>query len=297
MKSGFIGIIGRPNVGKSTLMNAILGEKIAITADKPQTTRNRIRGIYTRIGEEDKEDAQLIFIDTPGIHRPHTKLGNVMTDMAERTLKDVDVNVFIVDDEKGAGDQYILDLFKQTKTPVILVINKIDEMPPDKFQKIYEEYDSMNLFSNIFGVSALEGKNIEILLDAILNLVEAGPMYFPEDMVTDHPERFLVGEIIREKALHYLQEEVPHGVAVEIETYEEKNELTRIGAVIYCEKKSHKGIIIGKNGKKLKGIGKSARLDMEGLLGTKVYLELWVKVKENWRDSQYSISEFGYVKE
>lgn len=297
MKSGFIGIIGRPNVGKSTLMNAILGEKIAITADKPQTTRNRIRGIYTRIGEEGKEDAQLIFIDTPGIHRPHTKLGNVMTDMAERTLKDVDVNVFIVDDEKGAGDQYILDLFKQTKTPVILVINKIDEMPPDKFQKIYEEYDSMNLFSNIFGVSALEGKNIEILLDAILNLVEAGPMYFPEDMVTDHPERFLVGEIIREKALHYLQEEVPHGVAVEIETYEEKNELTRIGAVIYCEKKSHKGIIIGKNGKKLKGIGKSARLDMEGLLGTKVYLELWVKVKENWRDSQYSISEFGYVKE
>ncbi|HZK01536.1 MAG TPA: GTPase Era, partial [Anaerovoracaceae bacterium] len=152
MKSGFIGIIGRPNVGKSTLMNAILGEKIAITADKPQTTRNRIRGIYTRIGEEGKEDAQLIFIDTPGIHRPHTKLGNVMTDMAERTLKDVDVNVFIVDDEKGAGDQYILDLFKQTKTPVILVINKIDEMPPDKFQKIYEEYDSMNLFSNIFGV-------------------------------------------------------------------------------------------------------------------------------------------------
>ena len=296
MKSGFIGIIGRPNVGKSTLMNAILGEKIAITADKPQTTRNRIRGIYTKIsGEED--DAQLIFIDTPGIHKPRNKLGSLMTDMAINTLKEVDVIIFMIDSVKGPGDEYILNLLKQTQTPAILVINKIDKLSPELFRSIYEEYDGQGIFKNIFGVSALEGKNVEPLLSAVLGFVDEGPMYFPEDMVTDHPERFLVCEIIREKALHYLEEEVPHGIAVEIESYEEKENLTSIGAVIYCERKSHKGIIIGKGGKKLKGIGKSARLEIEGLLGTKVYLELWVKVRENWRDSQFSISEFGYREE
>ncbi|GAB1476544.1 GTPase Era [Bacillota bacterium] len=296
MKSGFIGIIGRPNVGKSTLMNAILGEKIAITADKPQTTRNKIRGIYTKItGEED--DVQLIFIDTPGIHKPRNKLGSLMTDMALHTLREVDVIIFMTDSRKGPGDEYILDILKETETPVILAINKIDKLEPELFRSIYEEYDGTGIFKNIFGISALDGTNIQALLSVLVGLTEEGPMYFPEDMVTDHPERFLVCEIIREKALHYLEEEVPHGIAVEIERYEEKERLTSIGAVIYCEKKSHKGIIIGKGGKKLKGIGKSARLEIEGLLGTKVFLELWVKVRENWRDSRFSMSEFGYKEE
>jgi GTP-binding protein Era len=295
MKSGFIGIIGRPNVGKSTLLNAILGEKIAITTDKPQTTRNSIRGIYTRING-DKDDCQMIFIDTPGIHKPRNKLGGYMTDMAVNTFKEVEVVVFIVDDElsSGPGDKYILDLLKDIDTPVFLVINKIDKLEPDKYRKIYEEYQALNLFRDIIGVSALSGKNVDVLLDKIGGILKEGPMYFPEDMVTDHPERFIVSELIREKVLLYLNDEVPHGVAVELESYKEEPNITRIGAVIYCEKKSHKGIIIGKEGKKLKGIGKSARMEIEGLLGTKVFLELWVKVKENWRDNDFALSNFGY---
>ncbi|MFA5634366.1 MAG: GTPase Era [Anaerovoracaceae bacterium] len=296
MKSGFIGIIGRPNVGKSTLLNAILGEKVAITTDKPQTTRNSIRGIYTRI-DEDGTGCQLVFIDTPGIHKPRTKLGGFMTEMAVNTLSEVDVIIFIVDDVSGPGDQYILELLKQTETPVVLAINKIDKLPPDQFRSIYDAYDKMGVFHEIFGISALEGKNVQSLVRTIEDMAKEGPMFFPEDMITDHPERFLVSEIIREKTLLYLEDEIPHGIAVEIESYEEKDRLTRIGAVIYCEKKSHKGIIIGKEGKKLKGIGKSARLEIEGLLGTKVYLEIWVKIRENWRDSSFSISEFGYRKE
>jgi GTP-binding protein Era len=295
MKSGFIGIIGRPNVGKSTLLNAILGEKIAITTDKPQTTRNSIRGIYTKVNGED-DDCQMIFIDTPGIHKPRNKLGGYMTEMAVNTFKEVEVIVFIVDDElsAGPGDKYIIELLKEVSTPKILVINKIDKLEPDKFKKIYEEYQELGLFDEIFGISAIEGKNVEILLKKINTMLKEGPMYFPEDMVTDHPERFIVSEIIREKVLLFLDEEIPHGVAVELESYREEPNITRIGAVIYCEKKSHKGIIIGKEGKKLKGIGKSARIEIEGLLGTKVFLELWVKVKENWRDSDFALSSFGY---
>lgn len=295
MKSGFIGLLGRPNVGKSTLLNAFLGEKIAITTDKPQTTRNSIRGIFTR-EEGREEDCQLVFIDTPGIHKPRNKLGTAMTDMALSTLKEVDAAVLIVDDElsAGPGDRIILDLVRQSETPKILAINKIDQMEPDKFKRIYQEYQDTGVFESIFGISALEGKHVETLLTHLESLMEEGPMYFPKDMITDHPERFLVGEIIREKVLLYLNEEVPHGVAIEIESYAEEPTITKIGAVIYCEKKSHKGIIIGKQGKKLKGIGKAARLEIEGLLGTKVFLELWVKVRENWRDSDFSISEFGY---
>ena len=246
MKTGFIGIIGRPNVGKSTLLNAILGEKIAITTEKPQTTRNAIRGIYTHYSDDDlPDDLQMIFIDTPGIHRPRTKLGSYMTDAAIGTLKEVDAVIFIVDDKlsDGPGDKYIVDLLDDVVTPKIL---------------------------------------------------EEGPMYFPDDMITENPERFVVSEIIREKILMYLQDEVPHGVAVEIEQYKEEEKITKIHAVIYCEKKSHKGMIIGKGGRKLKGIGKSAREEIEALLGTKVYLELWVKVKENWRDSDIALSNFGY---
>lgn len=298
MRSGFIGIIGRPNVGKSTLLNAILGEKIAITTDKPQTTRNSIRGIYTR-QEGRADDCQLIFIDTPGIHKPKNKLGGFMTETALSTLREVDAVVFIVDDglSAGPGDTYILNILKEVKTPKLLVINKIDKLPPDKFRGIYEEYEAFGVFEGIFGTAAIDGKNVDALLKKIETLVGEGPMYFPADMVTDHPERFIVSELIREKVLMYLSDEVPHGVAVEIESYRESPKLTKIGVVIYCEKKSHKGIIIGKEGKKLKGIGKSARMEIEALLGTKVFLEMWVKVKENWRDSDMAISNFGYQNE
>ena len=301
MKTGFIGIVGRPNVGKSTLLNSILGEKIAITTDKPQTTRNIIRGIYTRLGEttddlgDGREDGvQMVFIDTPGIHKPHSKLGTYMTDSAINTFKEVEVILFLVDSDisKGPGDKYILAMLKDIDTPKILVINKIDTMEPEYFRRIYEEYSNMGIFDDVFGTSALEGRNVDRLLGRIEDFLEDGPIFFPEDMVTDHPERFIVSEIIREKLLLYLEDEVPHGVAVEIESYSEEPGITRIGAVIYCERKSHKGIIIGKQGKKLKG--KAARLEIEALLGTKVFLELWVKVKENWRDSDLALSNFGY---
>lgn len=297
MKTGFIGIIGRPNVGKSTLLNSVLGEKIAITTDKPQTTRNTIRGIYTHIPEGDySKGVQMVFIDTPGIHKPHSKLGTFMTESAINTFKEVEVILFLVDEElnKGPGDKYILEMLKEVKTPKILIINKIDKMDPEEFRRIYEEYSNMGIFADVLGISALEGTHVERLLGRIEDFLEEGPMYFPEDMITDHPERFIVSEIIREKILLYLQDEVPHGVAVEIESYREEDTITRIGAVIYCERKSHKGIIIGKQGKKLKGIGKSARLEIEALLGIKVFLELWVKVKENWRDSDFALSNFGY---
>lgn len=297
MRTGFIGIIGRPNVGKSTLLNAILGEKIAITTDKPQTTRNTIRGIYTDIPQGDYDKGvQMVFIDTPGIHKPHSKLGSFMTESAINTFKEVDVILFLVDEPlgRGPGDKYILEMLKEVKTPKLLIINKIDRMDPEEFRGIYEEYSQMGVFDDVLGTSALEGKNVKALLSRIEEFLEEGPMYFPEDMITDHPERFIVSEIIREKLLLYLQDEVPHGVAVEVESYAEEKNITKIGAVIYCERKSHKGIIIGKEGKKLKGIGKSARLEIEALLGTKVFLELWVKVKENWRDSDFALSNFGY---
>lgn len=293
MKSGFISIIGRPNVGKSTLMNAVLGEKIAITTDKPQTTRNRIRGIYT------DSEAQMIFLDTPGIHKPKNKLGQFMTEDALRSVDDVDLVLFVVDNQlaSGRGDQFIIDEIKDTKVKKLLVINKIDTMDPETYRNIFEEYESLEIFDAIYGVSATEGKNVGVLLEAIKDRLEEGPVYFPEDAITDHPERFIVSEIIREKLLLYLREEVPHGIAVEIESYEEEENLTRIGAVVYCEKKSHKSIIIGKGGRKLKGIGKSAREDIERLVGTKVFLSLWVRVKENWRDSEFLLSNFGYKDE
>ena len=290
MKSGFISIIGRPNVGKSTLLNAILGEKIAIATDKPQTTRNTIRGIYTT------DDMQLVFIDTPGIHKPRTKLGTFMTESATNTFNEADAILFLVDDSinAGPGDKYIVEMLKEVKTKKYLVINKIDKLGPIKYKEIFDEYDELGIFDGIFGISARENKNVDEILTKLEEIMPEGPQYFPADMVTDHPERFIVSEILREKVLLYLNDEVPHGVAIEIESFEEEPNITRIGAVIYCEKKSHKGIIIGKGGRKLKGIGKSAREEMEALLGTKVFLQLWVKIKENWRDSDFALSNFGY---
>ncbi|MCI2061369.1 MAG: GTPase Era [Eubacteriaceae bacterium] len=292
VKSGFISIIGRPNVGKSTLLNAIIGEKVAIATNKPQTTRNTIRGIYT----DDKNEVQMIFIDTPGIHKPRNKLGEFMTDSALGTFSEVDAILFLVDDllEAGPGDKYIVDLLKDVKTPKFLVINKIDILGPEKYKQIFEEYQEIGIFENIFGVSAAKGTNVSDVISQTERLMPEGPMFFPADMMTDYPERFLVSEIIREKTLMYLDEEVPHGVAVAIEQYEETETIDKISAVIYCEKKSHKGIIIGKGGRKLKGIGKAARQEIEALLGCKVYLQLWVKVKENWRDSDIALSNFGY---
>lgn len=290
MRSGFVSIVGRPNVGKSTLLNAILGEKIAITTDKPQTTRNTIRGIYT------KDDLQIVFIDTPGIHKPRNKLGDYMTGAALDTFRETDAVIFITDGalSDGPGDRFIIDILKDTDTPKILVINKIDKMEPDRFRKIYEEYEELAVFDQIIGISALNGKNVEEVVGAAEGFMEEGPMFFPADMVTDDPVRFIVSEIIREKLLMYMNDEVPHGTAVEIEKYEEKEGITDISAVIYCEKKTHKGMIIGKGGRKLKGIGKSARQEIEALLGTKVFLQMWVKIRENWRDSDIALSNFGY---
>lgn len=291
-KSGFIGIVGRPNVGKSTLMNSILGEKIVIMSDKPQTTRNAIRGVYT------ENDAQLIFIDTPGIHKPKNKLGEYMTDMALRTLDEVDIILLIVDEraDLGPGDEYVLEALKSVKTPKFLIINKIDLIEPVQFEEIYNNYDKMGIFQNIFGASALSGKNIPELIEKLKESVPEGPMFFPEDILTDQHEKFLVSEIIREKTLQYLQDEVPHGVAVDITSMKEKKDIINIQADIYCEKKSHKGIIIGKEGRKLKGIGKSARLEIEALLGTKVFLELWVKIRPNWRENIGNLKNFGYYR-
>ena len=303
MKSGFVSVIGRPNVGKSTLLNSIIGEKIAIASDKPQTTRNQIRGILNT--GDDKEEYQMIFIDTPGIHKPKTKLGKYMTGTALDTFKEVDAILFLVDspltdtafkDDVSAkgGDSFILESIKDIDTPKILIINKIDTMDPVRFKKIYETYDSMDIFHEVIGISALDGTHVERIIESLKPMMEDGPRYFPGDMITDHPERFIVTEIIREKILMYLDKEVPHGVAVEIEKYEETSKITKISAVIYTEKKSHKGIIIGKEGRKLKGIGKSAREEIEALLGNKVYLELFVKVKEKWRDSDFMLNSLGY---
>lgn len=299
MKSGFIGIIGRPNVGKSTLMNQILGEKIAITSSKPQTTLNRITGIYTDPDYDNGDGLQMVFLDTPGIHKPHNKLGTAINETAVNTLGGVDVVLLLIDGtrEFGKGDRSILEILNKTDTPRILAINKMDLMGPEQYLALYNRYEETGMFDDIYGVSALNGENVEMLKDKLAEYMREGPMYYPEDIATDHPERFIVSEIIREKLMNYLDDEVPHGVFVEIESFEEGEKLTEISAVIYCEKKSHKSIIIGKGGSKLKGVGKAARKEIEELLGCKVYLSLWVKVKENWRDSERTIRSWGYKDE
>ena len=292
-KSGFVSIVGRPNVGKSTLMNNVVGEKIAIMSDKPQTTRNTIQAVYT------DEEAQVVFLDTPGIHKPKNKLGEFMVKSATDAFKNVDLVLFVVDESKkiGPGDRKIIDDLKNIKTPVVLVLNKIDQLIEDEFFDLLKMYNAEGVFEQIVPISALKGRNINELLKVIKSHLEEGPQYFPDYMITDQPERVLVSELIREKVLHYIHDEVPHGVAVEIERMKSRKdkEIVDISAVIYCERDSHKGIIIGKNGRKLKGIGKSARADIELLLGSQANLQLWVKVKENWRNLQNYVSNFGYT--
>lgn len=299
MKSGFIGILGRPNAGKSTLLNAVLGEKIAITSEKPQTTRNRITGIYTNLEHNNGEGMQMIFLDTPGIHKPKNKLGEAINETAINTAGGVDIVVLIIDGSKGfgKGDQYLLETIAESNTPKILAINKIDLVSPEEYLELYKKYEDTNMFDEIYGISALNDVNVNELMKKLFTYMPEGPMYYPEEMATNHPERFIVSEIIREKLLQYLDQEVPHGIYVKIEFYEEKPRLTRIGAAICCEKNSHKSIIIGKGGRKIKGIGKSAREEIELLVGTKVYLELFVKVKEHWRDSERMIRNLGYKDE
>ncbi|WDV44519.1 GTPase Era [Clostridiaceae bacterium M8S5] len=291
-KSGFVTIIGRPNVGKSTLLNNIIGEKLSIISDKPQTTRNKIQCIHT------EDECQIVFLDTPGIHKPKNKLGNYMMDAVKSTFAGVDIILWLVDEslKLGAGDKYILEELKKIKAKKILVINKMDKLNKASLANIAMQYEEFGIFEDIVPISALKDINVNRLLNRIKKHLPEGPQYFPGDMITDQPERFIAAEIIREKALHYLDQEIPHGIAVEIEKMKSRNnkEIVDVSATIYCERDSHKGIIIGKNGRKLKGIGKASRMEIERLLGSKVFLELWVKVKKNWRDKESLIKRMGY---
>lgn len=290
--SGFVSLVGRPNVGKSTLMNRLIGEKIAIISNKPQTTRNRVQSILT------KNDFQIVFIDTPGIHRPRHKLGEYMVKSAETTLNEVDAVLMLIEptDKILEADRLIIEKFAKVKSPVILVINKIDTVDRERVFKVIDEYRKLYDFAEIVPISAFEGTNTDELLSVIRKYLPEGPQYFPSDMVTDQPERQIASEIIREKALRLLEDEIPHGIAVEITEMKKRKEgnLVDVRATIFCEKDSHKGIIIGKHGDMLKKIGTKARGDIERLLGSPIYLELWVKVKKDWRDSDFLLKNFGY---
>ena len=289
-KSGFATLIGRPNVGKSTLMNCIIGQKIAITSNKPQTTRNRIQTVYT------SETGQIVFLDTPGIHKAKNKLGDYMVHAAERTLKEVDVVLFLVEPSTfiGAGDQHIIEMLKTIHTPVILVINKVDTVKKDEIPAFIEAYRKQMDFAEIVPLSALKERNVDTLVDCIFKYLPYGEPYYDEDTVTDQPIRQITAELIREKALKCLEDEVPHGVAVTIENMVFKKTIVDVEATIICERDSHKGIIIGKQGAMLKKIGTMARKDIEDLVEQKVNLKLWVKVKKDWRDSDFLLKNFGY---
>lgn len=292
-KSGFVTLIGRPNVGKSTLMNHLIGQKIAITSHKPQTTRNRIQTVYT------DERGQVIFLDTPGINKAKNKLGQYMLNVAQRTLKEVDVILWLVEPVTyiGANEKYIIEQLQQVKTPVFLIVNKIDSVKEEDLFKAIEVYKDVYDFAEIIPVSALKEKNTNDVIDTILKYLKEGPQYFDESTITDQPMRQIVAELIREKALRLLDQEIPHGIAVTIESMKErKNGMYDIEATIVCEKDSHKGIIIGKKGSMLKKIGSKARVDIEDLLETKVNLQLWVKVRKEWRDSDLLLKNYGYDK-
>ncbi|WP_337018989.1 GTPase Era [Oceanobacillus massiliensis] len=290
-KSGFITIIGRPNVGKSTFMNRVIGQKIAIMSDKAQTTRNKIQGVLTT------DDAQMVFIDTPGIHKPKHRLGDFMVKIAENTLNEVDAVLFMINAKEGygKGDQYILDLLKNVKGPVYLIINKIDLIHPEEVFSLIEQYKDKGDFEEIIPISALEGNNVDHLVDVLKGHLPEGPQYYPADQVTDHPERFVISELIREKVLHLTKEEIPHSIAVVIENIEKREqEKLLIQAIIVTERSTQKGILIGKQGSMLKNIGRNARKDIEALLGSKVYLELWIKVKKDWRNKESQLYEYGF---
>ena len=291
-KSGFVTLIGRPNVGKSTLMNHLIGQKIAITSDKPQTTRNRIQTVYT------DERGQIIFLDTPGIHKAKNKLGEYMVDVAEHTLNEVDVILWLVEPSNfiGAGEQHIIEQLKKVKTPVILIINKVDTVDREKIVEYIDTYRKVYDFAEIIPASALRAKNLDTVIDMIFKYLPYGPQFYDEDTITDQPERAIVAEIIREKALHALDDEIPHGIAVYIDRMKGRKgqNIIDIDATIVCERDSHKGIIIGKGGAMLKKIASAARADCEEFLGCRVNLQCWVKVKSDWRDNEFLLNNFGF---
>ncbi|MGN1148064.1 MAG: GTPase Era [Lachnospiraceae bacterium] len=289
-KSGFVTLIGRPNVGKSTLMNCLIGQKIAITSNKPQTTRNRIQTVYT------SEEGQIVFLDTPGIHKAKNKLGNYMVNVAEKTMSEVDVILWLVEPTNfiGAGERHIIEQLQKTKTPVILVINKIDTVKKEQLLEYIDTYRKELDFAEIVPVSALKADNTDELIKCIMKYLPYGPAFYDEDTVTDQPMRQIVAELIREKALRLLEEEIPHGVAVSIESMKYRKHIVDIEATIVCERESHKGIIIGKGGAMLKKIGSLARPEIEDMLEMQVNLQLWVKVKKDWRDSDFLLKNFGY---
>lgn len=291
-KSGFISIIGRPNVGKSTFLNRVIGQKIAIMSDKPQTTRNKVQGVLTT------NNSQMIFIDTPGIHKPKHKLGDFMMKVATNTLKEVDLILFMINavEGLGQGDQFIIEKLQTTKTPVFLVVNKIDQLHPDDLLPLIEKYQKLYPFTAIVPISALEGNNVETLLEQIKEHLPEGPQFYPADQVTDHPERFIISELIREKVLHLTREEIPHSVAVAIDSIKkmDNSDTINVMATIVVERDSQKGIVIGKQGKMLKEVGTRARLDIENLLGSKVFLEMWVKVQKDWRNKASQLRDFGF---
>ncbi|MFL0247409.1 GTPase Era [Candidatus Clostridium stratigraminis] len=292
-KSGFVTVIGRPNVGKSTLLNYIMGEKLSIVSSKPQTTRNNIQTILT------KENYQMVFVDTPGIHKPRHKLGEYMVKMAKDTFKEVDEILFLTTPEVeiGKGDQLILEELKNIDIPVFLIVNKIDENSDDRIAQTIKNYSEHFNFTEVIPISAVKGKNVDTLLKIMEDYLPEGPKYYPDDMITDQQERFIVAETIREKALRLLTQEVPHGIAIEvIAMKKDEKDIYNIEATILCEKDSHKGIIIGKGGEMLKKISTYARQDLEKILGTKIYLKLWVKVKKEWRDNSSMLKELGYKK-
>ena len=292
-KSGFVTLIGRPNVGKSTLMNYLIGQKIAITSNKPQTTRNRIQTVLTT------EEGQIVFVDTPGIHKAKNKLGEYMVNVAERTLNEVDVVLWLVEPTAfiGAGEKHIVEQLGRVKTPVVLVINKVDMVKKEEVLAFIDAYRKIYDFAAIVPVSARSGENTDELVKVIMKYLPYGPQFYDEDTITDQPERQIVAELIREKALHCLNDEIPHGIAVAIDSMKYRKKIVDIDATIICERDSHKGIIIGKQGAMLKKIGSTARFEMERMLDCKVNLQLWVKVKKDWRDSDFLIKNFGYSKD
>ena len=293
-KSGFVTIIGRPNVGKSTFVNRVIGHKIAIMSDKAQTTRNKIQGVMTT------NDAQIIFLDTPGIHKPKHKLGDYMMKVAKNTLSEIDAVMFMVNvnEDIGRGDEYIMEMLKNVKTPVFLILNKIDLVHPDALMPKIEAYQKYMEFTEIIPISALEGLNIDHFIQVLKSYLPEGPQYYPDGQISDHPEQFVVSELIREKILETTTEEIPHSIGVNVERMvQEAEDRVHIEATIYVERDSQKGIVIGKGGKKLKVIGQRARKDIEHLLGSKVYLDLWVKVQKDWRNKSNFIKQMGYVED